>query len=68
MWFVHGTHDVSPEGLNSLVEGALAHEFTLRRTGFAPYSDFDRWLMSIAGWPERPTHAVELIEMRRRAP
>ena len=65
VWFVHGTHDVSPEQLNHHVEEALADEFTIRRTGYTPYSPFDRWLMGVVGWQERPPYAVELIEMRR---
>jgi hypothetical protein len=40
--------------------------FEIRRHLFTPYSTLDRWLMGIAGWPDRPTHAVEVLEMRRR--
>jgi hypothetical protein len=68
VWFVRGTHDISPQGWNGRVEEALHPSFAIRRTQFAPYSTLDRWLMELAGWRERPTHAVEVLEMRRRVP
>lgn len=66
VWFVRGGHDASRQGWNRRVEELFAPRFEIRRTQFAPYSAFDRWLMSIAGWSDRPTHAVEVLEMRRR--
>jgi hypothetical protein len=66
VWFVRATHDVSRAGWNRRVEAALAPRFSIERSAYAPYSDFDRWLMQLAGWPERPTHAVEVLELRRR--
>jgi hypothetical protein len=69
VWFVRGTHDTSPQGWNRRVEEALATDFDeIYRSEFAPYSALDRWLMHLAGWPVRPTHAVEVSEMRRRPP
>lgn len=66
VWFVRGTHDVSREGWNRRVEALFAPDFAIRRHQFAPYSTLDRWLMGVAGWSERPTHAVEVLEMHRR--
>ncbi|MGE3499279.1 MAG: hypothetical protein AB7N53_15435 [Candidatus Binatia bacterium] len=66
VWFVRAAHDGSREAWSARVEQAFAPRFTLRRRGFVPYSAFDRWLMGLAGWPERPSHVVELIEMRAR--
>lgn len=68
VWFVRGGHDASRQGWDRQVEDLFAPRFEIRRTPFAPYSAFDRWLMRIAGWPDRPTHAVEVLEMRRRDP
>ncbi len=66
VWFVHGTHDVSPERWNDQILQAFARrQFMLRRTGFAPYSALDRWLMRQMGWSTQPEFAVELVEMRR---
>jgi len=59
-------HDASGQGWNRRVEELFAQRFTIRRTRFAPYSAFDRRLMRLAGWSDRPTHAVEVLEMRRR--
>ena len=64
VWFVHSTHDVSPERYNALVTAAFARRFAMHRTGFAPYSALDRWLMGVAGWPHRPRYAIELVDMR----
>jgi hypothetical protein len=66
VWFVRGGHDASGQGWNRRVEELFAQRFTIRRTRFAPYSAFDRRLMRLAGWSDRPTHAVEVLEMRRR--
>jgi hypothetical protein len=63
LWFVHGAHDVSPEQWNALVVGAFAERFAVRRTGFAPYSTLDRCLMRLAGWPQQPRYAIELVEL-----
>jgi hypothetical protein len=68
VWFVRGTHDISPQGWNRRMEQALASDFDIHRTPFTPYSALDRWLMGVAGWPERPTHVVEVLEMRRLRP
>jgi hypothetical protein len=66
VWFVRGGHDASRQRWNRRVEELFAPRFEIRRRRFVPYSDFDRWLMSVAGWSDRPTHAVEVLEMRRR--
>ncbi len=65
MWFARGTHDVSAEHLDARVEAALAARYSVRRHPFAPYSAIDRIGMRLAGWAERPTHAVELLELHR---
>jgi hypothetical protein len=64
-WFAHSAHDVSPEHWNERVVAAFAPRFTMQRTGFAPYSALDGWLMRLAGWSQQPRYAVELDEMRR---
>ena len=64
-WFAHSAHDVSPEHWNERVAAAFAPRFTVQRTGFAPYSALDGWLMRLAGWSEQPRYALELDEMRR---
>ena len=67
VWFIHGAHDVSPQQWNALVVGAFTGRFAIRRTGYVPYSTLDRWLMHLAGWPRRPQHAIELVEMNALA-
>jgi hypothetical protein len=66
VWFAHSVHDASAAGWNERVAAAFAPSFTVRRTGFVPYSALDGWLMRLAGWSERPQYAVQLDELRRR--
>ena len=68
VWFLRGGHDASRQGWSRRVEEVFAPRFEIRRTRFIPYSGLDRWLMGVAGWTERPSHAVEVLEMRRRDP
>ena len=65
IWVVRGTHDVSREGWNRRVEELFAPRTAVRRYLFTPYSAFDHWLMTLAGWSEQPTHAVEVLEIRQ---
>ncbi|MGH7788747.1 MAG: hypothetical protein ACRERC_17890 [Candidatus Binatia bacterium] len=66
IWFVRSAHDSSPDGLNRRIEAYFAG-FDTRRSGFAPYSTVDRWLMQLLGWPHPPANAVELLEWHRPA-
>jgi len=68
VWFARSAHDSSPEHWSDQVEAAFASRFSVHRTGFVPYSGFDRFMMTVAGWPTRPTHVIELLEMRAVAP
>ena len=61
-WFVHSTHDVSAAQWNAMVRDAFSARLPVRRTELVPYTDVDRWLMRLAGWPIRPRHAVEVLE------
>jgi hypothetical protein len=65
VWFFRNTHDTSPERLNSRLEQAFATGCSVRHHLFVPYSGRDRLLMQVLGWRERPTHFVQLLEIRR---
>jgi hypothetical protein len=68
VWFLRGGHDASRQGWDRRVEDLFAPRFEIRRMRFVPYSALDRWLMGVASWSDRPSHAVEVLEMRRRDP
>jgi len=66
VWLVGSAHDVSPLQLNGRVESMFVRSgFAVRHTGFAPYPALHRWVMGIAGWQQRPTFAIDVLEMRR---
>ncbi len=65
IWYVRNTHDISRGGLNSKLEAELSAVRRVETRLYVPYSQRDRFLMGLLGWRERPTHFVQLLEMRR---
>jgi len=64
VWLVRAAHDSSPAGLSARVEAAWAARCPLGRRRFVRYGAIDHALMAVAGWPQRPTHAIELVALR----
>ena len=54
------------ETLNGLLEAELERGREVQRHLYVPYEARDRFLMKLLGWRERPTHYVELLEIRAR--
>ncbi len=67
VWYFRNTHDVSPQGLNSELEAELRKTREVHSHLYIPYSRLDRLFMAFLGWQQRPTHFVQLLEMRRVA-
>jgi hypothetical protein len=66
IWYFRSTHDTCPGGLNGQLEAELERGRNVRRLLYVPYEARDKFLMKLLGWRERPTHYVELLEMRAR--
>jgi hypothetical protein len=66
VWYFRSTHDTCPGGLNGLLEAELERGRDVQRRLYVPYAARDKFLMKLLGWQERPTHYVELLEMRSR--
>jgi hypothetical protein len=66
VWYFRSTHDTCPGGLNGLLEAELERGREVQRHLYVPYEARDRFLMKLLGWRERPTHYVELLEIRAR--
>ncbi|HSB15644.1 MAG TPA: hypothetical protein VLE22_14390 [Bryobacteraceae bacterium] len=64
VWYFRNTHDVSPGGINRKLETELSAGRQVRSHLFLPYSRLDRWMMQLLGWPERPTHVIQMLEIR----
>jgi len=64
VWYFRNTHDTSSGGLNRRMENDLSRGRQVVRHLFVPYSSRDRFLMRLLGWRERPTHFIQLLEMR----
>lgn len=67
IWYVRNTRDYSPGRLNERLEAELASFWEARRHFFVRYSSFDRLMMRVLGWRERPSHYLQMLEMRRKA-
>ncbi len=67
IWFLKNGHDVSAGGRNRRLAADLAGKYSVRRHLFQPFSWIELLVLRWAGWPERPTHFYEVLEMRRAA-
>jgi len=66
IWYWRNTHDVCPGSPNRQLEAALGNSFETKRYLFLPYGWFERRFIQLMGWPGRPTHFYQLLEMRRK--
>jgi uncharacterized membrane protein len=66
VWLLRAGHDASPGHINDTAERELSRTLDSHRHLFVPYSAMDRLMMSVLGWPTRPTHVITAIEMVRR--
>jgi len=65
VWYLRNGHDISPGGRNRRLEANLARKYSIRRHLFQPYSWLELLAIRCAGWPDRPTHFYEVLELRR---
>jgi hypothetical protein len=63
VWFLRNTHDVSPQGLNSLFLTQLREHMRETVHSYEPYTPLERALMP---GPQPPRYFHELVEFRRR--
>jgi uncharacterized membrane protein len=66
VWLIRAGHDASPARVNDAAQRELSRTLDARRLSFVPYSALDRAVMGWLGWPARPTHVIEAIELFRR--
>jgi uncharacterized membrane protein len=66
VWLMRAGHDASPARINDAAERELSRVLDARRHSFVPYSALDHFMMAVLGWPTRPTHVIEAVEMVRR--
>jgi hypothetical protein len=65
VWYIRNGHDTSPDGKNRRLEAELSRRYSVRRHLFQPYSWLELLAIRCAGWPDRPTHFYEVLELRR---
>jgi hypothetical protein len=63
IWFLRNTHDVSPQGFNSLFLTQLRERMRETVHSYEPYTPLERALMP---GPQPPRYFHELVEFRRR--
>jgi hypothetical protein len=63
VWFIRYARHA---GVHREVEARLAGAYEAQRHGYVPYSALDRQAMRLAGFRERPSHVMEVLEFRRR--
>ena len=66
VWIVRSAVDRSPDRWVTGFEAELAARFERHDHPYLPYSALDHLAMRLAGWRERPTHVLDVIELRRR--
>jgi hypothetical protein len=65
VWYVRNGHDTSPDGSIRRLEADLERKYSVRRHLFVPYSYLELMAIRLAGWPDRPTHFYEVLELHR---
>ena len=65
VWYIRNGHDTSPGGRIRRLEADLERKYSVRRHLFEPYSSLELLAIRFLGWPDQPTHAYEVLELRR---
>ncbi len=66
IWYLRYGRDMTPGALHHRLEAELARDYTIERRGFVPFSWLDRRMMQWLNQPDRPTHLIEALELRRK--
>jgi hypothetical protein len=64
IWFWRHTHDISPAGIETRLEKELSQNRTVQQYDYLPYSQPERWVLSILRGPGQPSYSYRLTEMR----
>jgi hypothetical protein len=65
IWFLHNTHDISTDGVNTRIEAHLRAIARPTTYYYQPYSLLERALMVALGMRDPPWYFHELLEVRR---
>jgi len=65
VWYFRNAHDTSPGGINKRMEDELAAGRQVRPRFYVPYSRRDQIMMRLLGWPQQPSHLIQLLEIQR---
>ena len=65
VWYFRNSHDTSPGGITKRMEDELAAGRQVFPRFYVPYSRRDQIMMRLLGWPQQPSHLIQLLEMRR---
>lgn len=66
VWYLRGTHDVSPGQMHRAFEAAFASKYEARPHLYLPYSRVERAVLRLIGRREPPTHYYQMIEFQSR--
>jgi hypothetical protein len=66
IWYWSNTHDLCAGQLNRRLEAEFSAGFNTERHLFVPYGWIERRFVKLLNWPDQPTHAYVLLEMRGR--
>ena len=62
VWYVRGSHDVSPGKVHGALEAAFARNYKARQHLYLPYSGVERAVLRLIGWRDPPTHYYQALE------
>jgi Dolichyl-phosphate-mannose-protein mannosyltransferase len=66
VWYLRGTHDISPGEIHGALEAAFAGSYSAHRHLYLPYSRVERAVMRLLGWQDPPTHYYQMIQFVAR--
>lgn len=67
VWYLRYGRDLTPGFLHRRLENELSRDFTMERRCFVPFSWADRKAMALLGLADRPTHLIEVLELRSKS-
>ncbi len=66
VWYLRYGRDLTPGSLHRRLEQEVSHDYQIEPHYFVSFSWLDRKVMEVLGLPDRPTHLIEALELRRR--
>jgi hypothetical protein len=66
VWYLRGTHDVSPGHVHGALEAAFSRNYQAQTHLYLAYSRVERAVLRLIGWRDPPAHYYQMMEFVAR--